>query len=791
MAEPIGAIRVDASIGTAKYTADARKIKAETVALERDIKTRFAGMSTAVKGFGGAMAAGLSVGLLAGIAKKALDMAAAIGTTAKQLGVTTKELQTFRYAAQQVGITNVEADKSLERLGVTLGKAAAGSKTAQKALGSVGITLNDINTKTRTEIFGKIADQMNKQGGAAKNAAAGNAILGESASKMTPLLDKGSKGISEFAAAAERLGIVMSDKQIEDGTAALLKLEDVQKILTAQFASVIAENANSIVSLAQALGNLTSAVINFLGSNPQAALGIIGALAGGRFGVPGAIAGGLAGVKLGGVVAQNAADANMDPRFRAQQIRRAQADLAKARAAGSAAGRNIPGVGTQFSKSVAEAQKELARQGELGKQALAAIKRGGASSGAAAIPQFLAPAPPRARRTRQGPRDRSDDVAFQFAQELRRADLDILRAHQNLAGTADERARLAIEMLALEKQMQDAEVDNRVRVAKRDFAEGKITESALHHVEAQAGIMKQKNAEAFKLQERAILQDRELERMERADELSQRNFENEIEGLRFADEMATTREEHRAIQRQIVDTLYDQKEAHLRSLKAQLEFAGKIQEAADVQAQINRLPIDRARDRARADRATASPLEDWSRQFGDINDELDQLQVQGIMGAVDALTQLTNGFDSFADAARSAIQSVLQELIRLQLMKLAVSLIGTASGTGGFSSSAFAATEASNFAALGVPGFARGGSMVLGGRPGVDTNVLSLNGLPIATTSYGERATFTNDNGPMSGATFGDMHFNFPGITNAREARQASLHAAHAVRRAVAQSMGK
>jgi hypothetical protein len=769
----IGAIRAEATLESGKFVDGAKKIRTETKKTEAVVKSSFSGMGAAVKGFGGALTAGLSIGLLGGIAKKALDFAAAIGTTAKQLGVGTKELQLFRHAADQVGVKQAEADKGLERLGITLGRAAAGSATATKALAAVGITLQDIATKSRTEIFAKMADQMNKQGGAAKNVAAGNAVMQESFNKLIPLFDKGSLGINELSAAAERLGIVLSDRQIQQADETAQKLDDVRAVLSAQIAGVVADNAASIVGLANALASLTSSIINFLGSNPQAALGILGALAGSRFGLPGAAAGGIAGLYAGSKVAAGSRDANMDPRFRAQQIRKAQTEYRRTK--------TLYGGGPAGSTDRARAAKELQRQIDLGRKAEAAARSRSTAPGTAAIPQFLAPAPKTTRkrtpRTRQGPRDRSDDVEFQFEQELRRAQMDILRAQQQLAGTSDERTRLALALLASEKEMQDAELKNRVRVAERDFAEGKITESALQQVKANAKILEQKNEESYKLQERAILQDRELQRMERAEELSQQTYEQQLDGLRFADEMALNREEHRSLQLQIVDTLYKQKEAHLRALKAQLEFAGKIEEAADVQAQIDRLPTERARDQQRAVRSTSSPMESWKAEFGDITDELEDLKVRGIMGAVDALGALTGGFDDFAEAAKNAIAQVIAELIRLQLMKLAVSLIGGASG----SSIGMVSGSGTLPPLPPIPGLAGGGSFNILGRGGVDRNLLSMNGLPIARVSRGEKLTVQPANGNGMGVTV-----HAPITIQGNATRETIDQAASTIRRRVA-----
>jgi hypothetical protein len=88
-------------------------------------------------------------------------------------------------------------------------------------------------------------------------------------------------------------------------------------------------------------------------------------------------------------------------------------------------------------------------------------------------------------------------------------------------------------------------------------------------------------------------------------------------------------------------------------------------------------------------------------------------------------------------------------------------------------------------------GFAGGGGFNIAGRPGIDNNVMSINGLPIAKVSYGERVSISNDNQAMSrggGGFGGDMHFHFPAGVSRREARETGLQAANAFRGAVARS---
>jgi hypothetical protein len=724
----IGGVHVSASIGTAEYSADAKKLKAETVALERSLKGSFSGMSGAIKGFGGALTAGLSIGLLGGLAKKALDFAAAIGTTAKQLGVGTKELQLFRHAAGQMGVKQAEADKGLERLGVTLGKAAAGSKTATAALGAVGVTIEDIKNKSRTEIFGQIADQMNKQGGAAKNAAAANTIFGESASKLTPLLDKGSKGISELSAAAERLGIVLSDRQIQQADQTAQKLEDVRAVLSAQIAGVVADNAASIVSLANALASLTSSIVNFLGSNPQAALGILGALAGSRFGLPGAAAGGIAGIFAGGKVAAGARDASMDPRVRAAAIRKAQAEYARTK--------TLYGGGPAGKTDRARAAKELQRQIDLGRQAEAALRAGTGSAGGAAIPQILAPAAKGGggrKRTPRAPKDTSLRDAFQFDQELMRADMDILRAKQSLATDFVERTALSIQMLDLEKKAFEAELQ--YRVASGDIKEAQAQQLRLQYDKKDA------------LEREAVLAEDRAQAAEASARLDQVTLELDRNKLESEARLAETAKEQRDVQLRLLDLAYKQERVRLEAILADKQATYAAKEEA--RRRLSALSETQGNDTKAVIQGTRGPWEEFAHAATDakkMEEAFQSVAVNGVGAITDGLLDAIEGAKSLGDVFREVAQSIIRELLRIMIQKMIVQAIGSSIGIPGVPGMAGGGT-------VPVPGYAQGGAMILGGRGGRDRNLLSMNGLPIARVSRGETLSIQPANANGMGMT--------------------------------------
>jgi hypothetical protein len=733
----IGAVRAEATLESGKFVSGAKKIRQEAKATESQLKRSFGVMGSAAKGFGGALAAGLSVGLLAGLAKKALDFAGSIGEVAQSLGVTTKELQVFRYAVAQNGGTVEQADQALGKFAISISKAQSGSKQAAAAFQAVGVSLGDLRTKSKTEILGQIADQMKATGGASANAAAGVAIFGKGFLKIAPTLDQGSAGLSQLSAAAEKLGIVLSDRQIQQADETADKLDAVRTVLAAQIAGVVSDNAASIVSLANALASLTSSVVNFLGSNPQAALSILGALAGSRFGLPGAAAGGLAGLYAGGKVAAGARDASMDPKVRAAAIRKAQAEYTRAK--------SLYGGGPAGRTDRARAAKELQRQIDLGRQAEAAARAGSASSAPAALPQFLAPSGGGGRkRTPRAPKDTSLRDAFQFDQELRRADMDILRAKQSLATDFVERTALSIQMLDLEKKAFEAELQ--YRVASGDIKEAQAEQLRLQYDKKDA------------LEREAVLAEDRAQAAEASARLDQVTLELDRNKLESEARLAETAKEQRDVQLRLLDLAYRQERARLESVIAdeQASYAAK----EEARRRLSAMSETYGNDRAAVIQGTRGPWEEFAHAATDakkMEEAFQSVAVNGVGALTDGLLDAIEGTKSLGEVFQQVAQEIIRELLRIMIQKMIVQAIGSSIGIPGVPGMAGGGT-------VPVPGYAQGGAMILGGRGGRDRNLLSMNGLPIARVSRGETLSIqpANSNGmgmtvPVNITVMGNM----------------------------------
>ena len=125
-------------------------------------------MKSSLGALGGAVA-GLGFGALS---KDLLDTADQLGKTSARLGVTTGELQSLRFAAEQSGVEVSTFDMALQRFTRRTADAAIGkSKGVEDAFEDMGISIKDQDGRLKSSSnllrevaneFGKIPDQSEK-----------------------------------------------------------------------------------------------------------------------------------------------------------------------------------------------------------------------------------------------------------------------------------------------------------------------------------------------------------------------------------------------------------------------------------------------------------------------------------------------------------------------------------------------------------------------------------------------------------------------------------------------------
>ena len=690
MSALIGALRVSLSAETGQFEAGMKRAQRTANNTRSSFQKAFGGLGGIVKAGLAGVVSGLSIGLLIQGTKAALEYAGSLGEVSQQLGVTTRDLQVFRYAAGQVGVKQEQLETGLSKLTITLGKVAAGASAPAKALAAIGISVDQLKGKDTGEAFRIIADGLQNVTDRSQRAAVEVALFGKSGAQLDNLLAGGSEAINGLALAADKLGIVLSDEQIQKADETADKLDAVKTVLAAQIAGVVADNAQAIVGLADSLAYLVSQAAQAAAKMTAFYRSI--AISSARFvsGLPPVAQKLLFGTKGSAAILRAGASA----------IRSNVADAAPRTPAPKLTGGSNVG---QF------------------------LAGGGGGGG---------------RKGRSGPdpdrlREQQLRDAFQFDEELRRGQMDIIRARQDLAVSADGRAELERQMLDLEKQALQAEMDYKV-------AAGELTQGQANQILAQ-----QQTVDALRRQ--AIDQDEAARKAHDAAELRDTDYDIQIESLQLQRDLATTQKEKRAVELRILDAMEAQEKARLEAVLADQQSSELAKQEA--QKRLNALNASSGARREQVMRDTAGPLEAAKLQFGDITDEMEQLKVDGIMGAVDALTQLTDGFGSFKDAAISAIKQVIAEFIRLQLLKAAFSLFGGGTGAAPALGGGSFFGAGGGYVGIGTPAFATGGGFNVMGNRGIDKNVLALNGLPIARVSHGERVSISNDNQRSGGQT--------------------------------------
>lgn len=251
----IGALRVTLGLDSAAFEqgmgkaertsrAQAKQIADNMGVMAKASTAALSGMKLAFAGFG----AGVVVSGLKAAVNDGLEYASSLGEVAQQLGVSTKALQEYRFIATQVGISQDQIDAGLGRLTKALGQAAEGNKPLQAAFAQLGVTARDADSAMPQLVAGlsAIPDP-------AKRAALEVAIFGKAGQALDTMLAGGVGQIDELKNAAQRLGIVLSDKQIQQADDTADKLSMVSTVLKARIAGEVADNAKAIYGFADAL----------------------------------------------------------------------------------------------------------------------------------------------------------------------------------------------------------------------------------------------------------------------------------------------------------------------------------------------------------------------------------------------------------------------------------------------------------------------------------------------------------------------------------------------------------
>lgn len=697
MSSLIGALRVTLGIDTAAFSTGLDKAESKTRRV----------MSGITKGLV-AFASGVGLAAITGLAQRALEYASSLSEVAQQLGVTTNELQEYRYAASQVGIEQETMDKALAKLTRTIGQAATGGKAQAAVFDALGISVRDANGEVRTagEIIPELADALEKVPDAARRAAVETQLFGRAGQQLDTLLSGGSGAINALRDAAHELGIVLSAEQIQKADETADKLSAMKQVLEARIAGVVADNADSILALADALSQLV-------------------------------------------VAAGNAAKAWRILQFTRGQI---SEDLQSRGFAGT------PETRAMHSRNADRYRAAIAK--EMGSQ----DKTGGFRDySAAPIPDFDPKAKPKPKPLVPTPdldnisggggggrRDNSAEEAKRAADEARRRkqqhedevrslQLDELRLREEMADGLEARNGLQKQQLDLEYEGEKSQVQFQL-----DMKE--ITG-------AQATKLLAMKAVNYKLNVQKLELDRQQQLLEQQWMVADERVDMEQDRLQIEADLTRTARDRREVENRILDNRLAQEREEIRRV---LDDPKKIDQWGSALQRRDWLDKNEGGLRQQVSRQNMTPLEAFfdklPQNAAEANAALEGVAAGGIQSIVDGLADAATGARSLGDVFKNVARQIIADLIRIQIQKAIVSGLRSILNIGGAAAGTPVVSGGTGFGPA-LPNFASGGVLKVGGRPGVDTNLLSINGQPRAMVSASEHlAVIPNNKGGGRGA---------------------------------------
>lgn len=626
----IGALRITLGLDASQFEAGSKKARQTAKTQTAAIKAEF----DKLKGLGSTIAGVWASSEIIAAGKRALDFASSLGEVAQQLGITTAELQEYRHVASQVGLSNEEMDAGLAKLTRTIGEAKAGSKAQATVFKELGLSVEDANGRIYSagEMIPRIADALATIKDPASRARIEIDLFGKTGQKLDTMLAGGSAAVNNLRDAAHRLGIVLSEEQIQKADDTADKLSEIKQVLEAKIAGTVSDNANAIVSLANAFGYLTSKA----GEAVQAYM---------RFKANAGI--GMEESRLNGWLTSEAD--KKQARVRIKEYR----DILTAN------GGEVRDPQYLRDKSLSDARK------------LFGYTPPAAKVGDGAVPTVATASP--SRKTKGGgPSGPSEaEIAEKHFEELSRLRQEQMQAELRLTTDTQARADLESEMLLAEYAERSTQIanDKNFTVAQKTAQQAAL--KALYGVSGEGEniiVGAGKNSLAA-----GILNDlmEQLQRETYAMQTAQ--LDAERDALQGQLRMARTADERRKIELEILDLEYQLKAAKLDEIiKSGKRSPAEIALATFQQSKLGEM---RAADTSDINRQNMGPmatyLDSLPKTADQINEKFEQIAANGLANMNDQLAAAAANTLKLKGLAGQLLNQMIADVIRLNLQAAA------------------------------------------------------------------------------------------------------------------------
>jgi hypothetical protein len=208
---------------------------------------------------------------LAGNVSESLD---SLNDLSARTGIGVESLQGYALAAKMAGVDTEAFGSAVQKLAVNIGKAAPGD-ALDKSLRQINLSVAELRGLAPEEQFAAIGNAISQLPTAADRAAASVELFGKQGAALAPLFREGAASIDELRAKAERLGIIVSDTQINN----IADMNDAFDLVSATVNGIIGQ---VVGNLAPAVTDVTNQFLKFVeewsGAQGEGGTGIANAI---------------------------------------------------------------------------------------------------------------------------------------------------------------------------------------------------------------------------------------------------------------------------------------------------------------------------------------------------------------------------------------------------------------------------------------------------------------------------------------------------------------------------------
>jgi HD-GYP domain-containing protein (c-di-GMP phosphodiesterase class II) len=246
-----------------------REFKAKFQDLENAAEQRSVAAGTRsgggfTKGFLGSAGLGALGAAIGTAISSSADLGAEIASTSRQFNIGAEDLQVWRQAASNAGVSAGEFNGSLASLTQKIGEANAGNRQAQQSFVDLGIGFQTTAGQARATdaVMLDLAKRISEIQDPSERVRVGTQLLGDEFKTLYPLLLNGAAGFDAAAAELDRFGGALSAKEIQDLQETNAKIEQMKAVLSIKIAGIVAENADAIVGFTTNLFEFGGAAID-------------------------------------------------------------------------------------------------------------------------------------------------------------------------------------------------------------------------------------------------------------------------------------------------------------------------------------------------------------------------------------------------------------------------------------------------------------------------------------------------------------------------------------------------